>query len=57
MRSSYPSDITREQFERVRPVLESVRKRTKPYMVDIYEVFCAVQIAKRNELHKFDVIP
>lgn len=41
-RKSYPSDISREQFERIRPLLESVRKRTKPRTVDLYEVFNAV---------------
>jgi transposase len=41
-RKSYPSDIRREQFERIRPLLESVRKRTKPRTVDLYEVFNAV---------------
>jgi transposase len=38
----YGSDITIEQFELVRPILESARKRTKPRVVDLYEVFCAV---------------
>ena len=38
----YPSDVSREQFERVRPLLEGVRKRTKPRTVDLYEVFNAV---------------
>ena len=38
----YPSDVSREQFERVRPLLEQVRKRTKPRTVDLYEVFNAV---------------
>lgn len=38
----YPSDITREQFETIRPLLESARKRTKPRTVDLYEVWCAV---------------
>jgi transposase len=38
----YPSDISREQFEQIRPLLESARKRTKPITVDIYEVFCAI---------------
>jgi transposase len=42
MRKSYSSDISREAFEQIRPVLESVRKRTKPRTVDLYEVFCAV---------------
>ena len=41
-RKSYPSDISREQFERIGPLLESVRKRTKPRTVDLYEVFNAV---------------
>ena len=39
---SYPSDISREQFERVRPLLESVRKRTKPRKLELYEVFNAL---------------
>ncbi len=41
-RKPYPSDISREQFERIRPLLESVRKRTKPRTVDLHEVFNAV---------------
>jgi len=41
-RKQYPSDVSREQFERVRPLLEGVRKRTRPRSVDLYEVFCAV---------------
>ena len=38
----YGSDISREQFERVRPLLEGVRRRTKPRTVDLYEVFCGL---------------
>ena len=30
----YPSDISREQFEQIKPILESARKRTKPRTVD-----------------------
>jgi transposase len=41
-RKQYPSGISREQFEQIRPLLESVRKRTKPRTVDLYEVFNAV---------------
>ena len=41
-RKTYPSDITREQFEVIRPLLESVRRKTKPRTIDLYEVFCAV---------------
>lgn len=42
MRKRYPSDISREQFEAIRPLLEGARKRTRPRTVDLYEVFCAV---------------
>lgn len=43
MRSKkYPSDITREQFLVIVPMLESVRRKPKPRTVDLYEVFCAV---------------
>jgi transposase len=41
-RKSYPSDVSREQFELIRPILESARKQTKPRTLDLYEVFCAV---------------
>lgn len=42
MRKSYPSDISRKQFERVKQLLEDARKKTRPRTVDLYEVFCAV---------------
>ena len=42
MRKGYPSDIKRKQFEVIRPLLESARKKTAPRRVDLYEVFCAV---------------
>jgi transposase len=38
----YPSDISREQFEQIKPLLEQARRKTKPRMVDLYEVWCAV---------------
>lgn len=38
----YPSDISREQFEQIRPLLEGARKRTKPRTVDLYEIWSAV---------------
>ena len=41
-RKPYPSDVSREQFESIRPILEGVRKRAKPRTVDLYEVFNAV---------------
>ena len=42
MRHRYPSDISRDQFEQIRPLLESARKKTAPRKVDLYDVFCAV---------------
>lgn len=41
-RKKYASDISREKFEQIEPLLRSVRKATKPTKVDLYEVFCAV---------------
>ena len=41
-RAIYPSDITREQFEVIRPQLDNFKKTTKPRALDIYDVFCAV---------------
>ena len=40
-RKAYPSDVSREQFELIRPLLEGVRKRTKPRTVDLHEVLNA----------------
>jgi len=42
MRKRYPSDITREQFCMIEPLLLSARKQTAPRKLDLYEVFCAV---------------
>ena len=42
MSHSYLSDISREQFARILPTLELVRRRTKPRTVDLYDVFCGV---------------
>ncbi len=38
----YPSDMSRERFDQIRPILEQARKRTKPATVDLHEVWCAV---------------
>ena len=48
MRKSYPSDISREQFEAIKPLLESARKKTSPRRVDLYDVFCAVLYLLRS---------
>ena len=41
-RKVYPSDISREQFEKIRSELENCKKKTRPREVDLYEVFCGV---------------
>lgn len=38
----YPSDITREQFAVIAPILESARKITRPRTLDLYDVFNGV---------------
>jgi len=39
---SYPSDITREQFEILRSDLESAKKVIKPRKKDLFDIFCAI---------------
>lgn len=41
-RKSYPSDISRKQFEQIAEALKNCKKRTKPRTIDLYEVFCAL---------------
>ena len=48
MRKKYASDISPEKFAQILPVLQSVRKRTKPTTVDLHEVFCAVLYVLRT---------
>ena len=38
----YLSDITRERFEIIIPILESARKETKLRMLDLYDVFWGI---------------
>ena len=42
MRASYPSDINREQFTKILPILATSRKKTKPQKIDLYEIFCGI---------------
>lgn len=42
MRKKYPSDISQKQFEKIRPLLEGARKKTRPRTVDLHEVFCGI---------------
>ncbi len=41
-RAAFASDVTREQFDRVRNLLEGARRKTRPRKHDLYDVFCAV---------------
>ena len=48
MRPEYPSDLTREDFELVKPILESVSKITRPRVYDLYDIFCAILYVLRE---------
>lgn len=48
MREAYPSDVTREQFELIRHILESASKVTHPMDYDLYDIFCAVLYVLRE---------
>ena len=41
-RPAHPSDISREDFEPLRELLEAARRKTRPRKHDLYDVFCAV---------------
>ena len=42
MRTTYPSDVTRIQFELIEHDLQSARKATHPRKYALYDLFCAV---------------
>lgn len=42
MRQTYPSDVSKEQFEKIREILESARKKTHPRSIELYEIFNAI---------------
>jgi transposase len=39
---NYPSDVTRDQFRVIAPILERARKVTRPRTLDLYDVFNGV---------------
>lgn len=47
-KQKYASDISREKFAEIEPLLRAVRRRTKPTTVDLYEVFCALLYTLRT---------
>jgi transposase len=42
MRKVYGSDISREQFESIREMLERAKEKTRPRKHDLYDIFCGV---------------
>ena len=48
MRTPYPSDVSREQFEVIRYTLESAKQATRPRDYDLYDIFCAILYRKRE---------
>ena len=56
MRKPYPSDISRETFEKIEPILKGGRKKTKPRKVDLYEIFCALLYVLKSGC-QWDMIP
>jgi transposase len=41
-RPEFPTDVTRDEFEKVRETLEAARRKTRPRKHDLYDVYCAV---------------
>jgi transposase len=48
-RPSFPTDLPREDFERIRGILENACKATRPKIHDPYDVLCAVLFILRND--------
>ena len=48
MRETYDSDITRDQFNAISRDLEFIKKKTRPRVVDLYEVLCAILYLLKN---------
>ena len=47
-RKPYPSDVSREQFEVIRPQLEGFRRDTRPRTYDLYDIFCGILYVKNT---------
>ena len=51
MRKSYPSDISRDVFEeKVLPIVQQARKKTKPVTVDLSEVFNGIRHYRKQKI-------
>ena len=42
MKKHYPSDVTKEQFAKISPILEGAKKKTRPRKTSLHRIFCAV---------------
>ncbi|MEQ1974929.1 transposase, partial [Xenorhabdus sp. SGI240] len=56
MRKAYISDISRDVFQEIEPLLLSSRKRTRPRKVDVYDVFCALLYLLKSGC-QWDMLP
>jgi transposase len=48
MRQAYDSDVSREQFNSISRDLEFAKKKTRPRIADLYDVFCAILYLLKN---------
>jgi hypothetical protein len=48
MSHCYPSHIDHEQFNKIKPLLESARKKTRPRAVDLYDVMYGLFSSSRR---------
>ncbi|WP_422646157.1 IS5 family transposase [Xenorhabdus japonica] len=56
MRKAYVSDISREVFKEIAPLLLSGRKCTQPRKVDVYEMFCVLLYLLKSGC-QWDMLP
>jgi hypothetical protein len=55
MRQSFNSDISREEFEKVREIIENCKRKTRPLKHDLYDVTCGVLYVLSNKVGWRDV--
>lgn len=48
-RPFFPTDVSIEDFEQVRDLLDGARKITRPKLHSTYDVFCAILFVIRND--------
>jgi len=47
-RQRYASDLTRQQFKRLEPLLPACKTGGRPRTVDLYEIICAILYVLHN---------